>query len=164
MRPCYVTRLATDTSLEKREIWRRSVSYKRKRIKKRVLKKLKRLAKKRVLQLKAKQTRYERLVRHALSTGRVPFVFQKSFICPSGVVRVVDFYLPPPFSVALEIDGQNHTPQKDLIREKQIKAADQRILFVRIKNKEVTQNLQKGNKLAEFILRRMIQMAKQETH
>jgi len=102
---------------------------------------LSRLCAKRREDLRRRPTKAESLVRAALDGMGVRYIFQKGYLCNGYGVRIVDFYLPKPMRVALEIDGDSHQGQKeqDRFREWQIRTASsaKKIRFVRISDREV---------------------------
>ena len=72
--------------------------------------------KKRVKRLKEKTTKAEKIVYDYLTKKDVRFFFQKGFIGGSNYV-IVDFYLPKPFKICIEIDGGYHNTPKQKKRD-----------------------------------------------
>ena len=72
---------------------------------------------KRILKLKKNATRAEKIVYDYLSDNDVKFIFQKGFISGSNYV-IVDFYLPKPYKVCIEIDGGYHNTTKQQHRDR----------------------------------------------
>ena len=70
----------------------------------------------RVKELKERATDAEKIVYNYLMKKRVKFIFQKGFISGPNYV-IVDFYLPKPKKICIEIDGGYHTTLKQMNRD-----------------------------------------------
>lgn len=94
-------------------------------------------------QLKGCATRHELRVVHFLRVLRIAFAFQKGFSDNSntnyGKIYIVDFYLPAPLNLILEIDGQYHEKiyqqTQDVFRDRYFAELGLRVL--RVTNAEV---------------------------
>jgi len=81
----------------------------------------------------------EAIVKDLLKKIGVKFIFQKSFI-KGNYYCIVDFYLPKPYKLCIEIDGEYHNSeeqkQKD-IRKDNYLVNERNFCVLRITNKEV---------------------------
>jgi len=68
-------------------------------------------------QLRAKVTLHENHIRTLLDALEVRYIFQKGFICRG--MQIVDFYLPKPWRIAIEIDGPNHYQAKQKAKDEE---------------------------------------------
>lgn len=64
-----------------------------------------------------KPTYHEKLFEDILKTYKVKYIPQKGFIAECYVCSIVDFYLPKPHKLIIEIDGEYHNPEKDSKRD-----------------------------------------------
>jgi len=81
----------------------------------------------------------ESLVKDSLDRLGIKYVFQKGFL-RWKTLRLVDFYLPFPAMVCLEVDGGYHEQQADYDRYREGQIKNQRVgilTFVRITNEWV---------------------------
>lgn len=110
-------------------------------------------------QLRAKPTKAESKVIEALDSLKIRHIFQKGFMCKGDAVRLVDFYLPKPNKIIIEVDGDSHKNKEklDRFRESQINKSVKNVPFIRIKNNTV---FSLGDQLAR-ILDNEIKSAKQ---
>ncbi len=80
----------------------------------------------------------ELLFKKKLSILGIRFMFQKAFISGNGYY-IVDFYLPKPYKICIEIDGGYHNSpeqkRKDYYKDKYLK--ERGFSVVRIKNEDV---------------------------
>ena len=106
-------------------------------------------------QLRARETACEKTARRGLEALNVTFHFQKGYFCKWTGIRIVDFYLPKPFRMAIEIDGPNHKEDEDRRREHQIRLGSRRLAFLRIKNAAIMEN--KG-RIADYMMERINEM------
>ena len=91
--------------------------------------------------LRCNPTAAELAVKSALEILGIKFVFQKGFL-RRETVRIVDFYLPSPNLICIEVDGKYHENQQsyDRYREKEIQAQRKgKIRFIRLTNEWVFQ-------------------------
>lgn len=67
----------------------------------------------RIKRLRNNPTNSETIFKEKLEIAGIDFVFQKSFI-KDNYYCIVDFYLPKPYKICIEIDGEYHfnEPQK----------------------------------------------------
>jgi len=102
-------------------------------------------------------TPQELKVKTALDTIRAEYVFQKE-ISYVDQVRFVDFYLPEPLALIIEVDGGYHDTEdqkvKDADREDFIKYVYPRAEFFRITNRHVDDLVGKRG-LTRFFLDRL---------
>lgn len=89
-----------------------------------------------VIDLKKKATPTELIVKNYLEENKVKFRFQKGFMNPFH--RIVDFYLPKPHRLIIEIDGGYHNNTKFQDKRKDEAWEYHRIIkTLRIKNEDV---------------------------
>lgn len=83
-------------------------------------------------------TESEILFKKKLSLLGIKFIFQKAFIAGNGYY-IVDFYLPKPYKICIEIDGGYHnTPeQKRKDYGKNMYLKNRGFSVIRIKNEDV---------------------------
>ena len=90
--------------------------------------------------LKENITPSEQKLKTFLENSGLKFTFQKG-TWSTGKNRIVDFFLPRPFLVCIEVDGPYHNnPEqklKDDLREKEITSKFSRFSFIRFTDKEV---------------------------
>lgn len=67
-------------------------------------------------QLKLNTTRHEWIIRELLDSVGYKYIFQKGFL-DAGKIMIVDFYLPKPRKIVIEIDGTSHVGTKDRIKD-----------------------------------------------
>lgn len=91
--------------------------------------------------MKSKPTEAELVLMAELRKGKIKFVFQKGFIS-GDFYCIVDFYLPKPHKLVIEVDGGYHaTPEqkrKDWARDKYLTGRGLRV--VRFTNQQVLNN------------------------
>lgn len=89
-------------------------------------------------QLRQKPTKHEKKVFSILKVLYPRTVFQKSFL-KGGVIYIVDFFIPFPYGIVLELDGNHHfkgeQKRKDIIRDKYMRLRG--FIVVRIRNSEI---------------------------
>ena len=76
-----------------------------------------RLCAKRRVDLISRATPAELHTKQLLDELKIKYVFQKGFIVGNNFC-IVDFYLPRPYRICLEIDGEYHQEPKQQIRDK----------------------------------------------
>lgn len=81
----------------------------------------------------------ELVFKKILEESNVKFIFQKGFISGNGFY-IVDFYIPKPFKIVIEIDGEYHntTSQIEYDKRKDEYLKNRGFRVVRIKNNEVS--------------------------
>ncbi len=86
--------------------------------------------------LKNKKTPAEERMFDLLKLAKFKFKFQKGFFTPC--YRIVDFYLPRPYGVIIEVDGKIHEQlkSKDAYKDSSWKEKRNMVTF-RVKNEEV---------------------------
>ncbi len=67
----------------------------------------------RLKQLKDKATVSELSFKARLDKTGIKYIFQKGFIAGDGYY-IVDFYLPKPYKICIEIDGGYHSTQQQI--------------------------------------------------
>lgn len=92
---------------------------------------------KRVNELRSKATPSELIVKSMLEELSLNFIFQKAFIS-GDFYCIVDFYLPKPYKVCIEVDGGYHLSEiqkrKDWGKDKYLR--ERRFRVLRITNDE----------------------------
>jgi very-short-patch-repair endonuclease len=98
-----------------------------------------RLLAERQVRLKINATPSEKKVFELLTKIGIDFFFQKGFISKGGFC-IVDFYLPRPYRICIEIDGGYHNTEKqqrrDYCRENYL-SGKRKLKILRIKNEDV---------------------------
>jgi len=61
----------------------------------------------RLKDLKSRPTKYELRIKELLEQLGIKFIFQKGFI-NGDYYCIVDFYLPKPYKICIEVDGEYH--------------------------------------------------------
>jgi very-short-patch-repair endonuclease len=91
-------------------------------------------------QLKERATKSEIKVMSILNEEKIRFIEQKGFIAGNNFC-IVDIYIPKPYYICLEIDGEYHNTERqrkrDINKEQYIKTLSKKYKIVRITNKEV---------------------------
>jgi len=105
----------------------------------RKLRKLKQsLCSKRINELRKRITPYELIFKYKLELAEIEFIFQKGFIQGNDFI-IADFYLPWPYKMIIEIDGEYHNTEKqkkrDLIKNQYYR--DRGLRVKRIRNEDV---------------------------
>lgn len=99
--------------------------------------KQRRINKFRLINLK-KPTEYELIFKEILDKENIKYIFQKGFI-KDNFSCIVDFYLPKPHKICIEIDGDYHNSdkqkKKDFAKDCYLKSRGFKI--IRIKNENV---------------------------
>lgn len=107
-------------------------------IKKEKLAQRQRAASKCKKQLRKKATKWEKRVFAKLKLDFPKTIFQKSFLSENSFF-IVDFYIPFPYGVVLEVDGNHHYKGdqliKDNLRDKYFR--DRGFIVLRVRNSEV---------------------------
>lgn len=89
--------------------------------------------------LRENPTESELLFYNRLKKSGINFIFQKCFIA-NDYYCIVDFYLPKPHKLVIEIDGEYHNEKnqlvKDAYRDKYL-TEKRRMNVIRIKNSDV---------------------------
>jgi very-short-patch-repair endonuclease len=89
----------------------------------------------RLKKLRSNPTVAELQIKKILDHLKVKYIFQKGFISGNAYV-IVDFYLPKPYKICIEVDGEYHSygqqVQKDKWKDNYLK--DRGFKVVRIKN------------------------------
>jgi len=67
-------------------------------------------------QLRLKTTKHEWIVRELLDSMGCKYIFQKGFL-DAGKIMIVDFYLPKPRKIVIEIDGSSHIGKEDMVKD-----------------------------------------------
>ena len=67
-------------------------------------------------QLRLNTTKHEWIIRELLDSVGYKYIFQKGFL-DAGKIMIVDFYLPKPRKIVIEIDGTSHAGTKDKIKD-----------------------------------------------
>ena len=75
------------------------------------------LCSKRRSKLLKNPTPSELLFKKRLEDAGINFIFQKGFIAGSNFC-IADFYLPKPYKIVIEVDGEYHNTAKQQIRDK----------------------------------------------
>lgn len=90
-------------------------------------------------QLRKNPTEAELKFKSRLDSLGIKYIFQKCFIQGNNFC-IVDFYLPKPYKICIEIDGEYHETveqkRKDYYRDKYL-TEERRFKVIRIKNSEV---------------------------
>jgi len=85
-----------------------------------------------------KATPYELLFKEKLDAAGIKYIFQKGFIIGNNFC-IADFYLPNPYRLVIEIDGEYHNEnnqkKRDLNKNKYYR--DRGLRIKRIKNEDV---------------------------
>ena len=91
---------------------------------------------KRLKKLRDNATKSELIFKEILDSLKIKYIFQKGFISGDAYV-IVDFYLPKPYKICIEIDGKYHDKQKgkDKWKDDYLKGRGFRV--IRIKNEEL---------------------------
>ena len=76
-----------------------------------------RLASVRCRELKKKQTKYEAYFELLLKKHKIHYISQKGFIKGNNFC-IADFYLPKPYKIVIELDGEYHRSIKQIKRDK----------------------------------------------
>lgn len=94
----------------------------------------------RVSKLKQNATESELKFMDRLNKHGIRYLFQKGFI-KGDYYCIVDFYLPKPYGIVIEIDGEYHEDVKQIQRDKRKDQylASRGFKVIRIKNSEVDQ-------------------------
>lgn len=93
-------------------------------------------------QLIRNATYFEHVAKRKLKEAGIRFLFQKGFYCLEGQYKgfhcIVDFYLPKPNKIVIEIDGEYHKMQfgKDRYRDNYLTFV-RGFRVIRIENKDV---------------------------
>jgi saccharopine dehydrogenase (NAD+, L-lysine-forming) len=99
------------------------------------------LCSKRRLLLIKKATHAELILKAYLDFLNINYMFQKGFIAGNGFY-IVDFYIPKPFKICIEVDGTYHNfeaqKEQDEIRTKYLIKRGFKV--VRFTNKEIYKN------------------------
>ena len=92
----------------------------------------------RVKSLRENATKAELYFKSLLDQTTIKYIFQKAFIQGDAYV-IVDFYLPKPYKLCIEIDGEYHDSesqkQKDQWKDRYLKS--RKLKIIRLKNHEV---------------------------
>jgi very-short-patch-repair endonuclease len=85
-----------------------------------------------------KATESELLFKKRLDENNIKYIFQKAFIKGNNYV-IVDFYLPKPNKICIEIDGLYHERQEQKVRDynKDKYLESRGFSIIRIKNEDV---------------------------
>lgn len=76
-----------------------------------------RICQQRSNELKKRATKYELIFKGKLEQAGIKFIFQK--ICYAGNnLCIADFYLPNPYKLVIEIDGEYHNSADQIKRDK----------------------------------------------
>ncbi len=83
-------------------------------------------------------TNSELLFKYKLDRAKIKYKFQKGFIA-GDYHCIVDFYLPRPFRLCIEIDGSIHNSPKQILKdiEKDKYLKSRKFKVLRIKNEDV---------------------------
>lgn len=94
----------------------------------------------RVSKLKQNVTESELKFMDRLNQHGIRYLFQKGFI-KGDYYCIVDFYLPKPYGIVIEIDGEYHEDVKQIARDKRKDQylASRGFKVIRINNSEVYQ-------------------------
>lgn len=90
-------------------------------------------------QLRIKPTKYELIFKNFLIEIGVDFIFQKAFIA-KDYYCIVDFYIPKPYKIVIEIDGEYHNNNSQILKDKKRDDYLTRVRgfsVIRIKNQDV---------------------------
>jgi very-short-patch-repair endonuclease len=87
--------------------------------------------------LMKKMTPSEKLFADRLEESGIRYLFQKGFFIGDSF-RIVDFYLPKPYKLAIEIDGDYHRNTKLYDEYKDTMLKDRGIKTIRILNENVS--------------------------
>jgi very-short-patch-repair endonuclease len=63
-------------------------------------------------------TKEELIIKQKLEDSGIKFIFQKGFIAGNNFC-IADFYIPRPYRIVIEIDGEYHKSVSQLKRDKQ---------------------------------------------
>ena len=107
-----------------------------------------------------KQTESEKVFQKKLEHLKIPFIAQKGFIAGDNFC-IVDFYLPKPFKLCIEIDGAYHNTERQQWRDanKNFYLEKQRKFRVlRLSNEEAINVTEKEllNKLSIYLYRKFV--------
>ncbi len=83
-------------------------------------------------------TKAELIFKARLDSFGIRYLFQKGFI-QGNYHCIVDFYLPKPHRLCIEIDGGYHDSDKQIVRdrEKEIYLMGRKMRVIRVKNEDV---------------------------
>jgi len=90
----------------------------------------------RIKRLRENATPAERRVKIMLNVLKTKHIFQKGFIQGNGYY-IVDFYLPKPKKIVIEVDGSSHEGREDYDARKDAYLKKRKFKVVRITNDEV---------------------------
>ena len=90
----------------------------------------------RIKYLREHSTTAERMFKSLLDKLEIKYIFQKSFIKGNAYV-IVDFYLPKPYKLCIEIDGGYHLTQKSKDNRKDEYLKSRGFKILRFTNDEV---------------------------
>jgi very-short-patch-repair endonuclease len=97
------------------------------------------LCQKRINKLKKRPTISEIIFKNRLDSAGIKYMFQKGFIEGNNFC-IADFYIPKPYKIVIEIDGEYHNNsnqiKRDLNKDRYYKERGFKI--IRIKNNEVS--------------------------
>lgn len=95
----------------------------------------------RVNELKANMTLAEKRFDGICRKRSIKAMSQVPFDLGEGRYRIVDFYLPKPYGICIEIDGSSHldpvTRKKDRLKDERLKRMNRFFRVVRIRNEQV---------------------------
>ncbi len=103
--------------------------------------------------LREKATDEELLFKDYLDLVGIKYIFQKGFIA-NNFHCIVDFYLPKPYKVCIEVDGGYHDNKMQIIKDKRRDEYLKSRYFsvVHIKNKELVDDFEHIKKELDKIL------------
>lgn len=92
--------------------------------------------------LKDTTTEYEVIVSNILNELNIKYIQQKGFLKEAYTCYIADFYLPKPYKVIIEVDGEYHQDRvfQDTSRDKYF-LEKRGIRTLRINNQDVINNL-----------------------